>query len=135
MRRKDYLRNAANLTYLIQENDLDHHQNAAAADSSSVRRRCGIGGWRKTSPKPRFTGRTGSVLPGEGDFQTGPILDHLARLGYEGYASLEVLNPQLWQIAADRVADLGYQALCRTLGRWCAAPGAPGGTGTGMGGP
>jgi sugar phosphate isomerase/epimerase len=66
------------------------------------------------------------ILPGEGDFQTGPILDHLARLGYEGYVSLEVLNPQLWRIAADRVADLGYQALCRTLGRWCASP-APGG--------
>jgi 2-keto-myo-inositol isomerase len=58
------------------------------------------------------------ILPGEGDFQIEPILDHLGRIGYDGYVSLEVLNPQLWRIAADRVADLGYQALCRTLGRW-----------------
>jgi 2-keto-myo-inositol isomerase len=58
------------------------------------------------------------ILPGEGDFQTAPILDHLGRIGYAGYVSLEVLNPQLWRIPVDRVADLGFQALCRTLGRW-----------------
>jgi 2-keto-myo-inositol isomerase len=58
------------------------------------------------------------ILPGEGDFQLGPILDQLERIGYDGYVSLEVLNPQLWQIPADRVADLGYQATCRVLGRW-----------------
>jgi sugar phosphate isomerase/epimerase len=58
------------------------------------------------------------ILPGEGDFQIGPILDHLGRIGYTGYVSLEVLNPQLWQIPADRVADAGYQALTRTLGAW-----------------
>jgi sugar phosphate isomerase/epimerase len=56
------------------------------------------------------------ILPGEGDFQIGPVLDHLRRIGYDGYVSLEVLNPQLWQVPADRVADLGYQALCRVLG-------------------
>jgi sugar phosphate isomerase/epimerase len=58
------------------------------------------------------------ILPGDGDFQIGPILDHLGRVGYAGYVSLEVLNPQLWQISADRVADAGYQATCRVLGRW-----------------
>jgi 2-keto-myo-inositol isomerase len=57
------------------------------------------------------------ILPGDGDFQLGPILDHLERIGYDGYVSLEVLNPQLWQIPADRVADVGYQAICRVLGR------------------
>ncbi|GAC1472555.1 MAG: hypothetical protein NVSMB9_19880 [Isosphaeraceae bacterium] len=58
------------------------------------------------------------IFPGEGDFQIGPILDHLGRIGYEGYVSLEVLNPRLWEVAADRVADLGYQALTRALGKW-----------------
>jgi 2-keto-myo-inositol isomerase len=57
------------------------------------------------------------ILPGEGDFQLEPILDHLDRIGYDGYVSLEVLNPQLWQIPADRVADFGFQAVCRVLGR------------------
>jgi sugar phosphate isomerase/epimerase len=58
------------------------------------------------------------ILPGEGDFQIGPILDHIGRIGYDGYVSLEVLNPQLWKIPADRVADAGYQALNRVLARW-----------------
>ena len=58
------------------------------------------------------------ILPGEGDFQIGPILDHLGRIGYDGYVSLEVLNPRLWRVPVDRVSDLGYQALCRVLGHW-----------------
>ena len=58
------------------------------------------------------------IFPGEGDFQIGPVLDQLGGIGYEGFVSLELLNPQLWRIAADRVADLGFQAVCRTLGRW-----------------
>jgi 2-keto-myo-inositol isomerase len=57
------------------------------------------------------------ILPGDGDFQLGPIVDHFERIGYEGHVSLEVLNPQLWQVPADRVADLGYQALCRVVAR------------------
>lgn len=68
------------------------------------------------------------ILPGEGDFQIGPVLDQLGLIGYQGYVSLEVLNPQLWRVAADRVADLGYQSLARSLGRWGATePGPPGG--------
>ena len=55
------------------------------------------------------------ILPGEGDFQLGPIFDHLGRIGYEGGVSLEVLNPQLWAIPADRVADFAYQAVVRVL--------------------
>ena len=63
------------------------------------------------------------ILPGEGDFQLGPIVEHLGRIGYDGYVSLEVLNPHLWQVAADRVADLGHQALRRVLGPWAVRPG------------
>jgi sugar phosphate isomerase/epimerase len=58
------------------------------------------------------------IFPGEGDFQLAPLLDHLGGIGYDGHVSLEVPNPHLWQVSADRVADLGYQALCRVLGRW-----------------
>lgn len=73
-----------------------------------------------------LAGDADRIFPGEGDFQTGPILDHLARIGYTGYVSLELMNPQLWQIAADRVADLGHQALLRTLGAHAAEAGATG---------
>ncbi|WP_165225497.1 sugar phosphate isomerase/epimerase family protein [Aquisphaera insulae] len=58
------------------------------------------------------------VFPGEGDFQIGPIFDHLGAIGYDGGVSLELFNPQLWQVPADRVADLGHQAIRRVLGRW-----------------
>ncbi|CAN5805438.1 hypothetical protein BH23PLA1_BH23PLA1_22730 [soil metagenome] len=56
------------------------------------------------------------ILPGEGDFQLGPILDHLDRLGYSGYVSLEILNPMFWQMPVDRVVGIALQALERTLG-------------------
>jgi 2-keto-myo-inositol isomerase len=65
-----------------------------------------------------LAGDADRILPGEGDFQLGPILDHLGRIGYTGGVSLEVLNPHLWQVPADRVADAGFQALCRSLGNW-----------------
>lgn len=56
------------------------------------------------------------VLPGDGDFLVGPILDALRVVGYEGGVSVEVLNPSLWAIAPDRVAQVALQALTRTLG-------------------
>ena len=58
------------------------------------------------------------IFPGEGDFQLGPIIEHLGQIGYDGHISLEVLNPHLWQVAADRVADLGLQSVHRILGSW-----------------
>jgi len=71
------------------------------------------------SGTPReLAGDSDRIFPGEGDFQIEPILDHLGAIGYDGPASLEVLNPHLWAIPVDRVADMGYQAVCRTLGRW-----------------
>jgi 2-keto-myo-inositol isomerase len=71
------------------------------------------------SGTPReLAGDADRILPGEGDFQLGPIVDHLGTIGYDGYVSLEVLNPYLWQVAPDRLADLGHQALRRALGRW-----------------
>ncbi len=55
------------------------------------------------------------VLPGEGDFRLGPIVDQLRRIGYDGWVSLELLNPTLWQVPAAQVADLGFTALQRVL--------------------
>ena len=62
-----------------------------------------------------IAGDSDRVLPGDGEFQIAPILDHLATIGYEGYLSLEVLNPQLWAVAVERVADAGRQALERLI--------------------
>jgi sugar phosphate isomerase/epimerase len=78
------------------------------------------------SGTPReLAGDADRIFPGEGDFQLGPIIEHLGRIGYDGHVSLEMLNPQIWQVAPDRVADLGHQALCRVLGQGQTAPARP----------
>ena len=55
------------------------------------------------------------IFPGEGDFQLGPILRHLRQIGYDGWVSLELFNPNLWQAKNATVAELGLGALRRLL--------------------
>ena len=40
----------------------------------------------------------------------------LNRIGYDGYVSLEVMNPVLWQMKLTQVAELGLMALRRVVG-------------------
>ncbi len=56
------------------------------------------------------------ILPGEGDFRLDPIIHHLHNIGYDGWVSLELLNPTLWQLKVSQVAELGMGALRRLLG-------------------
>src|SRR4051794_12980039 len=56
------------------------------------------------------------VLPGDGDFLLEPIVQQLRNLGYDGWVSLELMNPMLWQVKATQVAELGMAALNRVLG-------------------
>lgn len=62
-------------------------------------------------------GDSDRILPGEGDFQITPILDALDRIGYTGAVSLELLNPTLWSIPADRVADAAARSMSNLLGK------------------
>jgi 4-hydroxyphenylpyruvate dioxygenase len=55
------------------------------------------------------------VLPGDGDFQLKPIMEHLRSLGYDGWVSLELMNPVLWNANAAQVAELGLLALRRLV--------------------
>ena len=55
------------------------------------------------------------VLPGDGDFQIEPILNRLRQIGYDGFVSLELLNPTIWQMNPAQVAELGFAALRRVL--------------------
>jgi sugar phosphate isomerase/epimerase len=55
------------------------------------------------------------VLPGDGDFQFGPVVERLKEIGYDGYVSLEVMNPVLWEMKLTQVAELGLMALRRVL--------------------
>jgi 2-keto-myo-inositol isomerase len=69
------------------------------------------------SGTPReIAGDADRILPGDGDFQTGAVLDQIEAIGYDGYVSLEVLNPSFWAIPPERVADVAMQALMRVLG-------------------
>src|SRR5437879_5174034 len=56
------------------------------------------------------------VLPGDGDFRLDRIVGRLREIGYEGWVSLEVLNPTLWQANPVQVAEIGITALRRVLG-------------------
>jgi sugar phosphate isomerase/epimerase len=56
------------------------------------------------------------VLPGDGDFQLGTILEQFRRVGYEGWVSLELMNQALWQMKATQVAEVGLAAMRRALG-------------------
>jgi sugar phosphate isomerase/epimerase len=55
------------------------------------------------------------ILPGEGDFALTPILRQLRAIGYDGWVSLELFNPTLWQVKLSQVAELGYGSLQRLL--------------------
>lgn len=55
------------------------------------------------------------VLPGDGDFRLDLLLMKLRALGYDGWVSLELFNPVLWQLAPAQVAEHGFAALRRVL--------------------
>lgn len=58
---------------------------------------------------------TDRILPGEGDFHLEPIVRRLREIGYDGWVSLEVMNPIFWQSKPNQVAELGSAALKRVL--------------------
>jgi sugar phosphate isomerase/epimerase len=57
------------------------------------------------------------VFPGDGDFRLGPLVQRLRALGYDGWASLELFNPTIWQARPSQVAELGLGSLRRLLGQ------------------
>ncbi|MCE9525576.1 MAG: sugar phosphate isomerase/epimerase [Planctomycetales bacterium] len=60
---------------------------------------------------------TGRILPGDGDFQLQPLIEHLRSIGYAGCVSLELLNPQLWQVPPRQLGEIGMTALRKILGQ------------------
>lgn len=57
------------------------------------------------------------ILPGDGDIGLTPIVDHLRRIGYAGYVSVELLNPQIWQVPPRQFSEIALTALRKVLGQ------------------
>jgi len=55
------------------------------------------------------------VLPGDGDFQLDRILQRFREIGYDGWVSVELMNPDLWQVKPSHVAEVSMAALGRLL--------------------
>lgn len=55
------------------------------------------------------------VLPGDGDFRLAPLVEQLRAIGYDGWVSLELMNPTLWQTKPTQVIELGMMALRRLV--------------------
>ncbi|HEX4149123.1 MAG TPA: sugar phosphate isomerase/epimerase, partial [Pirellulales bacterium] len=57
------------------------------------------------------------ILPGDGDFQLGPIVEALTAIGYADYVSVELMNPQIWQVPARQFGEIAMTALRKVLGQ------------------
>ena len=57
------------------------------------------------------------ILPGEGDIPLEPVLDHLRAIGYAGPVSIELMNPQVWQVPPRQFGEIAMTALRRLLGQ------------------
>jgi len=56
------------------------------------------------------------ILPGDGDFQLQPIVDHLKAIDYRGAVSIETMNPQIWVIPPRQFGEIAATALRKVLG-------------------
>lgn len=65
---------------------------------------------------PRELAKDGDrILPGDGEIPLSPLINHLRRIDYQGCISLELMNPQLWQVQPLQLADAGLAAINRLL--------------------
>lgn len=69
------------------------------------------------SDTPRELARDADrILPGDGDLSLAPIVQRLKEIEYQGPVSIELMNPQLWQVPARQFGEIAITSLRRTLG-------------------
>ena len=57
------------------------------------------------------------ILPGDGDLLIEPIVEHLKQIEYADCVSIELMNPQIWQVPALQFGEIGMTALRKLLGQ------------------
>jgi sugar phosphate isomerase/epimerase len=57
------------------------------------------------------------ILPGDGDIPLEAIVARLAEIQYNGFVSVELLNPRLWQVSSRQFGEIGMTALRGVLGQ------------------
>jgi 4-hydroxyphenylpyruvate dioxygenase len=57
------------------------------------------------------------ILPGDGDLPLSSIVDHLRAINYAAYVSVELMNPQIWQIPPRQFGEIAMTALRKVLGQ------------------
>jgi sugar phosphate isomerase/epimerase len=57
------------------------------------------------------------VLPGDGDILLAPMIDRLRQINYAGYVSVELMNPQIWQVPPLSFGEIAITALRKLLGQ------------------
>ncbi len=57
------------------------------------------------------------VLPGDGDFLLEPLVARLREINYSAYVSIELMNPQIWQVSPKSFGEIAMTALRKVLGQ------------------
>ncbi len=57
------------------------------------------------------------ILPGEGDLPLPAVLDRLRAIRYSRCVSIELMNPQIWQIPPRQFGEIAMTALRKVLGQ------------------
>jgi 2-keto-myo-inositol isomerase len=56
------------------------------------------------------------ILPGEGDLPLEAIIEHLRTIDYRGCVSIELMNPQIWQVPPRQFGEIAMTAVRKLLG-------------------
>ena len=55
------------------------------------------------------------IVPGDGDFEIESIMAFLSEIKYKGCVSVELMNPQIWQVPPRQFSEIGMKAIERLL--------------------
>lgn len=64
-----------------------------------------------------FAADADRILPGDGDFFLEPIVEHLRAIGYSRCVSIELMNPQIWQVPPRQFGEIAITSLRQLLGQ------------------